>query len=40
MPEVNVDASQGEFFVEVLDANDKPYRGYGWDIKHVSKGVR
>jgi hypothetical protein len=37
--EVNIDASQGEFFVEVLDANDKPYPGYGWDINRVSKDV-
>jgi hypothetical protein len=37
--EVNVDASQGEFIVEVLDVHDKPYRGYGWDGSRTFKGV-
>jgi len=37
--EVNVDASQGEFLVEVLDASNKPYRGYGGDRSRASKGV-
>jgi hypothetical protein len=37
--EVNVDASQGEFLVEILDANDKPYLGYGGDINQTSKGI-
>jgi hypothetical protein len=37
--EINIDASQGEFLVEVLDENDKPYSGYGWDVNRVSKVV-
>ncbi|MHC4324977.1 MAG: glycoside hydrolase family protein [Planctomycetota bacterium] len=37
--EVNVDAAQGEFHVQVLDANDQPHHGYGGDISRASKGI-
>ena len=36
--EVNIDASRGEFFIEVLDKNNKPYPGYGWDQSRIYKG--
>ncbi len=37
--EVNIDASQGAFVVEVLDENGQPYDGYGEKGNPVVKGV-
>ncbi len=37
--EVNIDALQGEFFVEVLDADDQPYDKYDKDHSQKSSGV-
>lgn len=37
--ELNIDASHGEFFVEMLDENGKPYPGYDEKAAPISKGV-
>ena len=37
--EVNIDASQGELFVEVLDPDGKPYPGYDGNLNQTKKGV-
>jgi hypothetical protein len=37
--EVNIDASEGEFLVEVLDTNDQPYNEYDKDHSQIWQGV-
>lgn len=37
--EINIDASNGEFLIEVLGENNEPYPGYGWDNERVFKGI-